>query len=347
MAISIYDPRSMERALEEMKPARAFLRSLFFGGPPQTRLTENIDVPIRTASRRAAEFSNRNGAGKAVDRQGFTIYTFKTPNVAPKMSITVPDMQTITPGEHIYGGESPDSRAAKLLGGDLETLEEMISRREELMARDALINGSIVADGDDVAQTITFPARHASLTKGLLAAGDRWGAATSDPIGDLEDWGEAINAQSGLSADVILMGLDAWKAFRMNDAVTAALDNRRMVMGELTQRTTLTNSGAKFKGVIGDVEIWTYSERDASGDPLIAAKTVLMGSTSSDCRMYYGGVGVASGEGNSARISLVAGRRVPESWVEKDPAVRWLKVSSRPLPVPVEINGFLTATVLA
>jgi len=345
MTISLYSPRSMAAALKEMKPARTFLKTMFFGGPPRRYTTETIDVDIQTGSRRAAEFTNRKGPGKAVDREGFTTYHFTPPNVALKSEITIDDMQTRLPGEHIYAEQSPEARAAALLGADLAELDAMITRREELMVRDGLVNGVIVADGDDVAQTITFPARHASLTIGTLAAGKRWDAATADILRDLRDWRRAIAAQSGLSADVLILGSTAIDALLASTPIQAILDNRRMDLGLIGDQ--LMNAGASYVGRLQGIDLWGYEELDASGDPLISAKTALMGSTQARCDLCYGAVGVKSGEGDSARIALVPSDRVPESWVEREPAVRWVKISSRPLPVPVQNNGFLTATVLA
>lgn len=345
MTISLYDPRSMAAALKEMKPARTFLKRLFFGGGPQRYTTEHIDIDIQTAGRRAAPFTSRHGPGKVVDRVGFISYTFQPPNVAPKMAVTVPDMQTRLPGEHIYAGQSPEARASELLGGDLATLDDMITRREEIMVRDALVTGAIVCDGDDVAQTITLPARHASLTLGLLNAADRWGAGTADILRDLRAWRRAINAQSGLTAGVLILGFEAIDALLASTPVQTILDNRRMDLGLISDQ--LLNAGASYVGRLQGIDIWGYEELDSSGDPLISAKTALMGSPQADCRMCYGAVGVATGEGTAARITLVPAERVPESWVEREPPVRWLKISSRPLPIPIQINGFLTATVLA
>ena len=343
MAIDLYSPRLMQAALREMKPPRAFLRSLFFGGAPMLSDRETIDIDVQTSARRAAEFSNRKGPGKAVDRVGFTTHHFTPPNVAPKMALTVEDMQTRLPGEHVYSTRSADDRARALLGQDLATLDDLIARREELMARDALVSGSIDCSGDDVAQVITLPARHASLTVGLLAAGDRWNAATAQILRDLRAWRRAIAAQCGLTADVLILGYEAIDALLADDDVRTLLDNRRMDMGQIGPQ--LLNAGASYVGQLQGIDLWGYEELDASGNPLISSKTVLMGSTQADCRLCYGAVGVADDAGK--RISLVPAARVPESWVEREPAVRWLKVSARPLPIPIQTNAFLTATALA
>lgn len=346
MTISIYDPRTMAAALRQMPPARAFLFNLFFAsGPPKISDRKKVDVDIQTKGRRAAGFVNPNGPGQVVDREGFTTHTFEAPLLAPKRSITVPDVEARLPGEHIYAAKSADERAKELLGQDLEDLESMIMRRIELMCRDGLVDGEIDISGEDTSGTVTFPSRDSSLTIGTLAAAARWSASTSDPLANLRAWQRAINAQTGLTADVAILGSDAIDALLANTAVASLLDNRRMDMGKIEPQ--LLDSGATYVGRLNGIDIWGYNELDPDGSPLIAAKTVLMGSTSARCDMHYGAVGVADGVGKDARITLVPAERVPESWVEREPPVRWLKISSRPLPVPVQINGFLTATVLA
>jgi len=346
MTISLFDPRSMARALMEMPPARAFLTRMFFDGVGIKHSSEHIDVDIQTGVRRAAPYTSPAGPGKAVDRIGFTTHTFRSPMVAPKMALTVPDLQSRLPGEHIYSGADANSRAKALLGKDLGTLDDMIVRRIEIMVRDGLVDGEIDVLGDDVDYTITFPPRDATLIIGTLAAADRWSAAgTSDPIKNLRAWRRAIQALTGLTADVCILGSDAVDALLANAAVQALLDNRRMDLGQL--KPELMDSGATFVGRLGGVDLWGYDELDPDGNPLIAVKTILMGSTAARCEVHYGAVGVATGEGNDARIALVPAERVPESWVTKEPPVRQLKVSSRPLPIPIQNNGFLTAQVLA
>lgn len=345
MTISAYDPRAMLEAMRRPFPVRAFLRSVFFSGrEPQTHTTEHIDVDILTATRRAAGYVNPHGAGQVVDRAGFTLHTFRPPTVAPKMPITVPDIQTRLPGEHVYEGDGRD-RAQELLASDLRELDSLIGRREEIMIRDLLLDNQIRVLGDGVDRTIAFPARHADLTLGLIAAADRWDAGTADILAQIRDARRRIMLRSGLTADVAIVGHDAADALLANPTVLAQLHVRRAELGQL--RPELFDSGAEFIGTLGGVDIWAYYEFDAAAQPLIPAAQFLMGATSARCELHYGAVGVADGEGDSAQIRLIDRPRVPESWVEREPAVRWLKVSARPLPVIVEANAVLTATVLA
>jgi hypothetical protein len=346
MAIDIFEPRTMRAALKEMKPARSFLKSLFFR-TSETSLTEHVDVDTMVGTRRLAPFTNPQGPGKFTERTGFTTSTVTPPMVAPKRSITVPDIQTRTPGEHIYSDRSPDDRAREILGGDLADLDDMITRREEWMCAKALFDSDIDIVGDDVNYTITFT-RDAGQTKGLLGATDRWTHADSNPPEQIRGWRRDCVKLTGSNPDILIVSTEAANALLSNVKVQAQLDTLRAELGQIAPE--LRDSGATYIGRFAGtgIDIFAYDEwfidpADGLEYPMVPAKKVLLGATNARTAMRYGAVGVASGDS----IGLVADSRVPESWIEREPAVRWLKVSSRPLPVPIQNNAFLTAQVVA
>lgn len=346
MTISIYEPRSMARALSELPPARSFLKRLFFS-TVETYPTEKVDVDIQIGTRHMAPFVSTTSPGKTVDRTGFSTETYTAPLIAPKRPITVEDIQTRVPGEHIYSGNDPAARQGELLRGDLVELDTMITRREEWMCREALISSSVRILGDDVDRTIIFP-RDASLAVGLLAAADRWDAATADIPAQIREWRRMIVQLTGATPNTMLLSAEAADALLANSNLRTALNTLRMDLGQIAPE--LRDSGATYIGTLAGtgIDLWTYDEwfiEPVSGreDPMIPEKTILLGATNARTAMRYSSVPVVDGES----IGMVRSPRVPESWIERDPAVRWLKLSARPLPVPVQNNAFLTATVLA
>lgn len=347
MTIFIYEPRSMARALRQLPPAYTFLRQLCFRNEA-TYPTEKVDVDIQVGARKVAPFVNPHGPGKVIDRAGFTTATYTAPLVAPKRPITVEDIQTRLPGEHIYEGTDPVDREAELLGRDLQELDTMIVRRVELMCRDAIISSAIVVSGDDVSYTITFP-RDANLVKGVLAAADRWDAATADIYGQILGWILDMQQYGFISPNFLIMGSDVVRAFMANADNQAKLNVLRMQLGQIAPE--LRGNGSSYLGEFAGtgVDLWAYNEwyEDAVGttQPMIPAKGIVMGSTLARTELRYGAVAVKSGEGSDATIGMVRAARVPESWVDREPPVRWAKLSSRPLPVPIQ-NTYLTATVL-
>lgn len=352
MSIDMFQPRVMRAALEQLKPPRQFLRNLFFS-TVETHDTEHVDVDVITEERRLAPFVNVQAPGKMVERQGFTTSTVTPPMVAPKMPITVPDLQTRLPGEHIYAQRSPEDRLGELLRRDLRTLDDMIARREEWMCAQALFESEIEISGDDVTQTITF-ARDSSLVKGLLGSNDRWNAATADIPKLIRGWRRDVIKKCGLAPDVMVASPEAIDAMLANDLLLGTstkggqLNTLNLNMGQIAPE--LRDSGATFFGMFAgtNIQIWSYDEwyidpTSGTETPMVPEKMILLGSTQARTAMRYGAVGVKVGES----ISLVPDRRVVESWVTQEPAVRHLKVSARPLPVPIQNNAFLTAQVLS
>jgi len=372
MPIDIYDPRSMAQALLQMKPPRTFLRQLMIRRD-ELYNNEQVDVDVKTGARRLAPFVNPNkGPGKVMDRIGFSTRTYTAPMISPKRPLSVTDLQKRLPGENVYSPQGPDERAALLLGQDLAEIDEDITRREEWMCAQAAFTSGIHVLGDDVDETITFP-RDATLvdtapastaanglgtddpTSTKLTTARVWTASTADIPVQIRQMRRQFQKLTGLSPDYMVMGEAAADALITAPSLvglTGLLNTRRMDLGLISPQ--LMEGGATYYGQFAGtgIDLWGYDEwyidpADGAEKPMVPAKLVLMGSSKSYTVMRYGAVGVSSGLDGQAQLSLIAGKRVPESWVTKEPAVRFLKISSRPLVVPVQNDAYLTCQVVA
>lgn len=368
MSVDLYSPRSMAAALQQMKKARSFMRQLMIRAEEEYS-TENVDVDIQTGARRLAPFINPNiGISKQVDRIGYSTQSYTAPMVSPKRSISVTDIQKRLPGESLYSAVSPDARAAQLLGQDLAELDDIIMRTEEWMCAQAAINSAIAISGDDVSETITFSrtaalvdaAPAASAPNGLgtssptstkLTTARTWDQSTADIPTQLQQLRRLFQKTIGISPTDVVMGADAADYFLKNTAIATLLDSRRMDLGLIAPE--IRDGGATYLGSLraSGVDLWAYDEWyiDANGveQPMIPANKIVMLSRNSYTVMRYGAVAVSSGDGDSSSLSLVTGRRVPQSWVSKEPAVRFLKVSARPLVVPVQNDAYAVVQVLS
>lgn len=340
MAIDMFDTRTMIEMLAAMKPARTFLKETFFGGDPVTFDTEYVDIDIIKGKRRMAPFVSPNVGSKTIERQGYQTNTYKPVLVAPDTITTAQDLLKRAPGEYVYGTMSPDERAAQQLGRDMAELDNLITRREEWMCAQALFNGQIHMVGEGVDETVDFGLTHNEV----LAAGSRWNEDTSDPLANLRAWRRAIIQDSGVSPDTVVMGSDAIDAFISHAKVKDALDNRRVDLGQINPQA-LPN-GVTYYGFIRDVgvDIYGYDEwyLDDAGQeqPMVPTKKVLMGSKNARTDFLYGAV-VDAARGTFALP------RVPKSWVQEKPSARFIQIASRPMPVPVQIDAFYVAQVVA
>lgn len=349
MAIDLFDPRTMAQMLLNRKAPKTFLRDMFFASRRDYD-TEFVDVDVETRIRRMAPFVNPKLAGPTADPTGYTTTSFTPPTVTQKMVTTAEQLMKRIAGEALYGGLSPEERAAEILGKNLGELDDLVTRREEWMCASALFDGLILIVGDGVSTSVDF-ARSAGNTIALPAAARRWDAATAKIEEDLNTWRRTVLKACGEAPDVAILGSDAADALVSNSAMKNALDTFRADLGQIDPRA-LPN-GATYLGRFkrAGLDIYAYDEwyLDDAGveQPMIPAKAVMLGSTRARTELRYGACPIATGTDASSGITLMRGSRVPDSWIQKEPAARILKVSSRPLPVPIQVNAFLKATVLA
>lgn len=342
MSISMYETRKMLRALEQMLPAKKFLRDLFFSEVDVSQ-SKYVDIDIIKGTRKLAPFVHPLKEGRMVEKEGYKTRSYEPPYVKPKTVTTAADILNRDPGKHIYQrSETPAQAAARKLGKELNFLNSEIDRLEEWMCASALSNGSITVVGEGVNDVIDFGME--SSHKPVLAGGDLWSDATnSNPMQDLKDWDRLIAKDSGMKANVIVMGFTAWDTFVQHPKVTGALDTRRVDLGKIDPMA-LPN-GATYQGYMKEVQcdVYTYNEwyTNASDTtlPMIDAKKVIMGDTRCRATRHYGAI--------QDLEALAAVRRFPKSWMEKDPSVRMLLLQSAPLMALHQVDAVVAATVLA
>lgn len=345
MSINIYDTRTMLAAIEMMMPVHTFLKDTFFLNT-DTFTTEHVDVDYYKGRRKMAPFVSPRVAGKVMDRKGFTTKTFKPGSIKPMRIITGDDINKRSMGENLYSAKSPDQRAAELLAQDLSEMEEAITRREEWMAAQILFTGKVDIKGEGIDQVLDFD----FTNKVTLSGTDLWSdTANSDPIADLKSWRLAVIQSSGMTPDRVIMASDVVDSFVSHPKVKESLDNRRIVLGQINPQT-LPN-GVTYIGSISSLGLdiysydeWYFDEDSDTEKPMVPAGNLILGSTRARSSMLYGAVTLTNEV--TKNFTTYEGSRIPDSWIQKDPAARFLQIHSRPLPVPHEVDSWYVAKVL-
>lgn len=338
--ISIYSTRTMLQAINIMKPAYTFFRDTFFGNV-ETYLTENVDFDFKKGKRKMAPFVAPRIGGIVMDRQGFDTRTLKTPKIAPERVITTDDIKTRSMGENIYSQKTPADRESELLATDLIELDEYITRREEWMCREVLYNGKIIISGDGFEQQVDY----SFTNKEVLAGTALWNTSTGTPIKDLKRWRRAVIQKTGKAPNICVMASDVADAFIENEEVKTLLDKFRYTIA--TVEPTIEDDAITFIGKIPSLglEIYSYDEwyLDDQNDeqPIVPNGTVLLGSRGMN-RIVYGAVTQMDNGG----FVTYDGNRVPKSWIDEQNEVRKVRITSRPLPAPIDVDNWYVATVL-
>ena len=347
--VSIYEPRTMGRIVEKLPPVRTFFRDTFFRRE-ETFNTESVDVDFVKGTRKVAPFVHRIIGGKTVPNTGYETKTYKPPLVAPDKITTVDDLLKRRPGESLVSGRSPAERAVLKMSDDFRELRDMISRREELMCVQCIFTGKIPIIGEGLNEVIDFGFTN---TEVISAATKKWSNAGSDPIGDLKRWHKQVQKTGFTNCNACVMADDVATVFVGHEKVQKVLDVRNYNLAVIQPRQ-LPN-GVTYVGTIHELgmDIYTYNEwylddwtdpETPEEKPLVPNGMLAMLSTNANYSMYYGAITLID-EGTK-EFKTVEGKYVPDTWVKRKPARRFLQLQSAPLSVPHDVDSWFTAKVL-
>lgn len=347
MPISIYETRTMMTAIEKMMPVRTFFRDTFFS-LVETHVTEKIDVDFKKGKRKMAPFVAPRVGGITMDRQGFVTKSYTPPRVAPQRILTKDDISSRAMGEAVYSKLTPEERAGQLLGKDLAELDEYITRREEWMCREILINGKVTMKGlvdDSSDKTIDEVVDYSLTNKETLIDTAKWDTDTADMFGDLKRWRLAVIKSSGKAPNVCIMASDVAEKFIKNTKIQALFDKKSIAVGSI--EPIIKDDAVTFVGKITalGLEVYSYDEwfldDEGTEQPMMPEKTLLLARAGMAKRIY----GAITQMDNSENFVTIEGERVPKVWADKGNDVKMVKVSSRPLPVPEDVDDWYVAVV--
>lgn len=336
--MDIFTTGVLARVVAELPAPQPFILNSFFTAL-QTETSEEIHFDIANGKRRLAPFVSPIVAGQVVASQGYTTKTFKPAYVKDKrvFDSSRPFKRAI--GERIGGELNPAQRLQALLASDLQDQLNMLTNRQEVMGIEALRTGKIIVKGDQYPEVEVDFGRHADLTKTLTSTA-RWGESGVEPLTDVETWSMLVTEHSGATANTVVMDVKAWNLFSASAKVQKLLDRFR---GADQLNATVTGAGGRYMGNIGSFDIWVYAGWYEHPETKALTKflpdhTVIITSPELEGTRTYGAI-------RDEEAGFQAVPYFSKSWVEKDPAVRYLLLQSAPLPVPYRVNAAMCATV--
>lgn len=353
MAIDIYSTGRLLMAVQGIDPADSFLRDRYF---PTTAAdvfnTEKVIVDFRDGEQRLAPFVVQRKNGVVVSRAGYATHEYVPPKVAPKRPISIDDLERRGFGEALFGTMSPQQREQVLAMQDLSELDNMVTRREEAMAAQVMLDnaltfssivddaGNTVEDGWDYYDEAANPASY-TVTK-------KWGAADANILGDLAAMARMLT-RNGLPATDFVCAPDVADAIVNNAAVQKLLDNRRYDLGSVAPTleapgaavVAQLNVGGRAISVISYDQV--YKAEDGTATQYVPNGCGILTAPKAG-RMLYGAV--TQLEQADGRIHTYGQRRVPKYVADAESNVRTLTLTSRPLPIPNNKNPWVSAKAL-
>jgi len=342
--VNIHEPRSMAGAYEKRMPVTTFLRDMFFPAV-RTFPTEHIDVDFRKGTQAVAPFVAKNVGGVNMERRGYETRSYTPPRTAPQRPISKEVLQPRLPGETIHTLMSPEDRQNYYLQRDADELDDMISRREEVMVSQVMTSGIANVRGyvdEDKTKYVDDNIDFQFTNKIVCTGNDRWNQATAKMLGDLDEACEMVR-QAGYNPQHAIFGKEAWGYLEGDTDFQKLFDIKNFDWGQIVPRLNLSNgNGYMFLGFLRKpgLYLWQYIAWYLNDEgvltPYIPNDHIVIAPEGVG-EMCYGAVTQLE---EDKRYHTYEATRVPKVIADVKNDVMLYRLSSRPLPKPVDVDSW-------
>lgn len=348
--MNIFDTNVLVQVVPNLMTSQNWLLDKFFPNVVESD-TEEVSIDVDVGLRRMAPFVSPLVEGKLVESRKFQTNSFKPAYIKDKRApdLRKPIRRQI--GERIGGQLSAAEREMLNLQFEMADQIDMINRRLEWMASSALVSGTVTVAGEGYDTKVVNFGRASELTV-TLSGSDKWptkidaGKTNTQPSDDIEDWAQRILKNSGAVATDIVFTTKSWKAFRLDTTIkdNAITFPALSPFGNQINAGTQVQKGAVYKGRWGNYDLWLYNDWfidpiDNVEKPMIPDGAVIMsGADLMGTRSFGAIIDPAFNYGPMAYA--------PKSWLQQDPAQRFLMMQSSPLVIPSRVNAALCAMVV-
>jgi Phage major capsid protein E len=338
-------PHSIQELMEYWKlayPAPSFIRDNLF----QTVKTSNaktLAVDYYKDSMKLAPWVSPISMGRVVNREKYRTHAWDPPPLKPVRTMHPEDMWDRIAGE-AFGSPDPQAREATALIEDMQDLDNLIARTEELLCCQCITTGHVTCYSIEGDERLPLAELEYEIEPRVLVS-PTWDDGAADPLSDLRVAMRALSARAGAQCDFIVMGSAASDAFETNQHVIDGYDKYWIKPGELRPEERLW--GVTVLGSHRGITLHSYGltyEDDLTGDmiPFMPDNLVLLAARGARSGVLgYAGVWMENDDGHH---ELFEGTRIWKTYFKDE--VRHLRCISKPLPIPFNSKSWLIMQVL-
>ncbi|WP_447877521.1 major capsid protein [Serratia fonticola] len=349
--MNIFDTNVLVGLVPNLMTSQNWLLDRFFPNIVE-ETSEEVSIDVDIGKRRMAPFCSPLVQGVLVESRKYQTNTFKPAYIKDKRApdLRKPIRRQI--GERIGGEYTAAEREMINLQFEMSDQIDMVNRRLEWMAANAMTKAKITVIGEGFPTTVIDFGRSSDLTV-TLSGSDKWpltvaaNATNNKPTLDIENWQQRILKGSGAIATDLVFTTSSWTAFRLDTTIKDSaiiFPNQNPAAGNHVDPGPRIQTGAVYKGRWGNFDLWLYNDwfidpLDGIEKPMLPDGTVLMSGAALMGTRAFGAI-------LDPAFSYGAMAYAPKSWVEPDPAQRYLLMQSAPLVIPSRVNAALCATVV-
>jgi hypothetical protein len=286
-------------------------------------------------------------AGKPQRSRGYQSQGVRPAYVKPKHIVEPIRAIKRRQGERLLGEMTVQQRFQLAIMDNMFVEDESITRLEEWMASTLLLNGTMLLQSPD------FPPLQINLNRPagntiVLSGAATWGSTGVDPLGNMQDWAETVQAVSGFHPSTVVMDPKAARLFTRSPGVLTVMQSYRQTQGNVDLANKVVGGAigqeVKYLGSLGEFDIWVYQQlyTDVNGNvqKLMPDYSVIMGN-------QEGAGGVRTYGAILDAESLTTSERFPKAWLDKDPSAWFTMVQSAPMPVLGWPAATFSATIVS
>ena len=350
-SINFFDNYVLQALVEEIVPVQTFFRDRYFPtAPDDIFAADKVLTEYQKGDRQMAAIVAPHAGDIAVGRPGYEVHEIQPAYIALSRVLTLDDLKKRGFGEALYPGQTPAQRAARLQLKDLTDLDKRITRREEWLAVQTMIN-----NGCDMQEYVD------ATTKGELlrvrfyegaseheyAVNVKWDQDNNKFFEDVREMCNMLS-ERGLEAVDLVLGSDVADCILGMEKVQRLLDkNSGIIIGQIEQQLspyhgvvymgTLNFSGFKLN-LISVNE--TYEDENKQSQKYFPADSAMV--TAPGCgHMMYGQI-TQIDYGNTD-YSTYAAQRVSKFILDQEHDTRKLRLGARPLAAPKNYCPYIYA----
>lgn len=344
----IYDTNTLIQVVPNLKRSQKFLLDKFFPNIVMSD-SELVSIDVDVGKRRMSPFVSPLVEGKLVEQRRIQTNTFKPAYIKDKRA---PDLRKPVRrmiGERIGGSLTGAEREMANLEFEMADQIDMLDRRLEWMASQALQTGTVTISGEGFATVVVDFGRDASLT--VAKAGNaQWTVAnvtagTASPVADIESAQRAILKKSGAVASDLIFTTSAFQGFLADPLVKGSVFYPQLAgFGNALNPGSQIQRGAVNKGQWGQYSVWVYNDWYVDDNnveqPMIPDGMVILSGPDLMGTRAFGQI--LDPSFNYASLPYA-----PKTWVEQDPPQRYLMMQSSPIVIPSRVNAVYALTALS
>lgn len=349
MPVDIYSTLFMAKLIREKPTLFRFFLDRYFA-----------DTTIYKADRVIVDYDDGEGnmlapfviprVGRApMMRGGYQTHELSPANIAPSRTLTVDDAEKRRAGESIVSTMTPEQRARQMLMDDLEYLDRAITRTEEWMCVNTMLDNACtmkhIGDSAEKGIDMTVQFYEGKENPGVFKPSAKWEIGTETKRGT---WYDDVAKQAASLADAgrpvsdLVVGAEVSDMILSDPWVYKMLDNRRAQVGEIDPRWqengVVVVGNLNFSGIPLNIFCYrgSYEERDAkdmkkfTAKPYFPTKGALLAAPKTGNRGY----GQVTQMENDFQMHTRQGTRVSKVIPDVAGNVRELVLTARPVAAP-------------